>query len=111
MQVRVLLPPPHQKTTAMKLTVTITESALILAALHEKGMRIERDTGEAPRGLSKLVKKLKRQIQHDKDKRRREREDKEKACRNPRGAYDKGSSRQSGGGCADNGVEQPECEA
>ena len=35
---------PQTKQQAMKLTVTITESALILAALHEKGMRIERDT-------------------------------------------------------------------
>ncbi|MBO8433175.1 MAG: hypothetical protein IAB08_07785 [Bacteroidetes bacterium] len=95
----------------MKLTVTVTESVLILAALHEKGMRIERDTGEAPRGVLKLVKKLKRQIQHDKDKRRREREDKAKACRNPRKAYDNGRSRKSGRGQADNGVEQPECEA
>lgn len=95
----------------MKLTVTVTESVLILAALHEKGMRIERDTGEAPRGVCRLVKKLKRQIQHDKDKRRREREDKEKARRNPDGAYDKGNCRQPQGGCADNGDEQPECEA
>lgn len=71
----------------MKLTITIEDSAQILAALYEKGQRIEHDTGETPRKLMLTMKKLRRQIQNnlkkrkDEDKRRRKTDDKRPPCR------------------------------
>lgn len=67
----------------MKLNVTITESVHILAALYEKARRYEEETGESPRYVSLLAKKIRRQIRHDKDKRRRKGKDKAEARRNP----------------------------
>ena len=67
----------------MKLNVTITESVHILAALYEKARRYEEETGESPRYVSLLAKKIRRQIRHDKDKRRRKGKDTAEARRNP----------------------------
>lgn len=56
----------------MKLNVTITESVHILAALYEKARRYEEETGECPRHVSHLAKKIRRQIQHDRKRRKRD---------------------------------------
>ena len=58
----------------MKLNVTITESVHILAALYEKARRYEEATGESPRYVSLLTKKIRRQIQkHESNKHNAER--------------------------------------
>lgn len=101
----------------MKLTITIEDSTQILAALYEKGQRIEHDTGEAPRKLMLTTKKLRRQIQNnlkkrkDEDKRRRETDDKKPPCRDKAVAAGKPSAVKLDGGGVDTGEQHTECKA
>lgn len=57
----------------MKLTLTATEAMHLLRAVTEKAARHTQLTGETTGPLSKLCKKLKRQIHHDHRKRKQAR--------------------------------------
>lgn len=101
----------------MKLTITIEDSAQLLAALYEKAMRIEEDTGEVPRKLMLTTKKVRRQIQNnlkkrkDEDKRRRKTDDKKPPCRDKAVAAGEPAVAKPGGGQADKGEQHTECQA
>lgn len=101
----------------MKLTITIEDSAQILAALYEKGQRIEHDTGETPRKLMLTTKKVRRQIQNnlkkrkDEDKRRRETDDKRPPCRDKAVAAGEPAIGKSNDGGVDTGEQHIECKA
>lgn len=101
----------------MKLTITIEDSAQILAALYEKGQRIEHDTGETPRKLMLTTKKVRRQIQNnlkkrkDEDKRRRETDDKRPPCRDKAVAAGEPAIGKSNDGGVDTREQHIECKA
>lgn len=101
----------------MKLTITIEDSAQILAALYEKGQRIEHDTGETPRKLMLTMKKLRRQIQNnlkkmkDENQRRRETNDKKPPCRDKAVAAGEPAVGKSNDGGVDTREQHIECKA
>lgn len=101
----------------MKLTITIEDSAQILAALYEKGQRIEHDTGETPRKLMLTTKKVRRQIQNnlkkrkDEDKRRRETDDKRPPCRDKAVSAGEPAVGKSNDGGVDTIKQHTECKA
>lgn len=101
----------------MRLTITIEDSAQLLAALYEKAMRIEEDTGEVPRKLMLTTKKVRRQIQNnlkkrkDEDKRRGKTGDKRPPCRDKAMAAGKPAAVKPDGGRADTREQHTECKA
>lgn len=101
----------------MKLTITIEDSAQILAALYEKGQRIEHDTGETPRKLMLTTKKVRRQIQNnlkkrkDENKRERKTDDKRPPCRDKAVAAGEPAVGKFNDGGVDTGEQHIECKA
>lgn len=101
----------------MKLTITIEDSAQILAALYEKWQRIEHDTGETPRKLMLTTKKVRRQIQNnlkkrkDENKRRRKTSNQGKADGDKESAPDGRHPVKSASGRTDKGEQHTECKA
>ena len=95
----------------MKITVTSTEAMHLLSAVEEKMRIYESLTGETPKLLNKIRKKLKRQIYYDKDKRRGKGKDKAKAVGNSPETSARKDPGEQEGGRADKGEQQPERKA
>lgn len=102
----------------MRLTLTINEVATLQKLVHDRIRVISEETAfETDRrndnqlsGIVKLGKKLKRQTDHDKDKRRRKADDKRPSCRDKGTAPNGIHPVQSASGRTDTGEQRIECE-